>query len=49
MFMFKSSVLNRLKITDNVTLGSFSNLTKNADKQGRYVGTIARFVKDKCQ
>ena len=49
MFMFKSSVLNRLKITDNVTLGSFSNLTKNADKPGRYVGTIARFVKDKCQ
>jgi carbonic anhydrase/acetyltransferase-like protein (isoleucine patch superfamily) len=45
MFMFKSSVLNKLIITDNVTLGSFSNLTKNADTPGNYVGSIARLVK----
>jgi NDP-sugar pyrophosphorylase family protein len=47
MFMFKSSVLNKLIITDNVTLGSFSNFTKNVDKPGNYVGSIARLVKCK--
>jgi acetyltransferase-like isoleucine patch superfamily enzyme len=44
-FMFKSSILNKLNITDDVILGAFSNLTKNADIPGNYVGSIARLVK----
>jgi hypothetical protein len=27
-----------------VTLGAFSNITKDITKSGRYVGTIARYV-----
>ena len=42
--MIKSSVLNKLIITDNVVLGAFSNLTKNIDRPGHYVGSKARLV-----
>jgi len=43
-FGFKSSVINKINITNNVTLGAFSRATKNINKPGRYVGTIARYV-----
>ena len=43
-FGFKSSVINKISITNNVTLGAFSRATKNINKPGRYVGTIARYV-----
>jgi UDP-3-O-[3-hydroxymyristoyl] glucosamine N-acyltransferase len=43
-FGFKSSVINKINITDNVYVGAFSNITKDITKSGRYVGTIARYV-----
>jgi len=43
-FGFKSSVINKINITNNVTLGAFSNATKDISKPGRYVGTIARYI-----
>jgi UDP-3-O-[3-hydroxymyristoyl] glucosamine N-acyltransferase len=43
-FGFKSSVINKINITNNVTLGAFSNATKDINKPGRYVGTIARYI-----
>jgi acetyltransferase-like isoleucine patch superfamily enzyme len=43
-FGFKSSVLNKITITDNVTIGGLSNVTKDIAKPGRYVGSIARYI-----
>jgi carbonic anhydrase/acetyltransferase-like protein (isoleucine patch superfamily) len=43
--MFSSRVLNKLSLTDGVTIGAFSNLTKNAEIEGTYVGRIARLMK----
>jgi UDP-3-O-[3-hydroxymyristoyl] glucosamine N-acyltransferase len=43
-FNFKSSIINNVTITDHVTVGAFSNVTKNITKPGRYVGSIARYV-----
>jgi len=43
-FKFKSSVLNNIKITDHVTVGAYSNVTKDITKSGRYLGSIARYV-----
>jgi len=43
-FNFKSSIINNINITDHVTVGAFSNVTKNITKPGRYVGSIARYV-----
>jgi UDP-3-O-[3-hydroxymyristoyl] glucosamine N-acyltransferase len=43
-FKFKSSVLNNVNITDNVTVGALSNVTKDITKSGRYLGSIARYV-----
>lgn len=43
-FNFKSSMINNVTITDNVTVGAFSNVTKNITKPGRYVGSIARYI-----
>jgi acetyltransferase-like isoleucine patch superfamily enzyme len=43
-FKFKSSVLNHLSIVDDVTVGAFSNVTKDITKPGRYVGSIARYI-----
>lgn len=45
MFMFKSSVINNVTVCDNVILGAFSNITKNVDKSGNYLGSVARLVK----
>lgn len=42
-FGFKSSVINKVSITDNVNLRAFSNITKNIEIPGNYVGTIARY------
>lgn len=43
-FGLRSSVINNINIVDNVTLGAFSNATKDITKPGKYVGTIARYV-----
>jgi acyl-[acyl carrier protein]--UDP-N-acetylglucosamine O-acyltransferase len=43
-FGFKSSMINHVTMTNNVTIGAFSNVTKNITKPGRYVGSIARYV-----
>ena len=43
-FNFKSSIINNVTLTDRVTLGAFSNATKNITKSGKYVGSIARYV-----
>lgn len=43
-FNFKSSIINNVTITDHVTVGAFSNVTKNITKPGKYVGSIARYV-----
>jgi len=43
-FGFKSSTINNINITHNVTVGAFSNVTKDIIKPGRYVGSIARYV-----
>lgn len=43
-FKFKSSVLNHINIIDDVTVGAYSNVTKDITKPGRYLGSIARYV-----
>ncbi len=42
MFNFRSGVMNKLDICDNTVVGAFSNVTKNIDNPGVYVGTPAR-------
>tara|TARA_B100001093_G_C26850823_1_gene1025071 strand:- start:1029 stop:1625 length:597 start_codon:yes stop_codon:yes gene_type:complete len=42
MFNFRSGVMNKLDICDNTVIGAFSNVTKNIDNPGVYVGTPAR-------
>lgn len=44
-FMFDSKVLNKIKVVDNVTLNAFSNLTKNVEIPGTYIGRIAKLMK----
>ena len=44
-FFYQSAMLPKTIICDGVTLGAFSNLTKNAEKPGTYVGRIARLIK----
>jgi UDP-3-O-[3-hydroxymyristoyl] glucosamine N-acyltransferase len=43
-FGFKSSTINKISITNHVTIGAFSNVTKDIIKPGRYVGSIARYI-----
>lgn len=45
-FDFKSSVTNKVNITDNVTIGGFSNVTKDITRPGKYLGSIARYVRE---
>jgi len=45
-FGIKSATLNGVSITDHVTIGAFSNVTKDITKPGKYVGSIARYVSD---
>lgn len=45
MFNFRSGATNKLNVVDNVVVGAFSNLTKDADKPGMYVGSPARCIK----
>lgn len=45
MFNFRSGVMNKLDICDNTVIGAFSNVTKNIDTPGVYVGTPARKLK----
>lgn len=42
MFNFRSGVMNKLDICDNTVVGAFSNVTKNIDTPGVYVGSPAR-------
>ena len=44
MFNFKSTVLNALKVEDNVELGAMSCITKDTLLPGKYVGTPARRI-----
>ena len=46
-FFWRSSVLNNLRVCDNVTLGALSNITKSVNVPGNYVGSIARLMKSK--
>lgn len=46
VFNMRSGVINKVNIVSDVTLGAFSNLTKDATKPGKYIGTIARYVKE---
>ena len=45
-FKFKSSVLNKVSIVNDVTIGALSNVTKDITQPGRYLGSIARYVKE---
>lgn len=45
-FNFKSTVLNALSICEGVEIGAVSTVTKNIDRPGRYIGSIARYVGD---
>ena len=45
MFNFRSGVMNKLDICDNTIVGAFSNVTKNIETAGVYVGTPARKLK----
>jgi acetyltransferase-like isoleucine patch superfamily enzyme len=42
VFGLSSSVINKVKVCDNVFLGAFSNITKNIDTPGFYIGWNAR-------
>jgi UDP-3-O-[3-hydroxymyristoyl] glucosamine N-acyltransferase len=44
-FNFKSSVLNRLRICNDVIVGAASTITKDITNAGTYVGTPARKIK----
>lgn len=43
-FGLKSSVLNRISITDDVTISAYSNVTKDINISGNYAGSIARKI-----
>lgn len=45
MFNFRSGATNKLEICDNTVIGAFSNVTKNIEKPGMYVGSPARCIK----
>lgn len=44
MLQFKSAVLNKITICDDVEVGAISTVTKDITRPGRYIGTIARYV-----
>ena len=44
MLNFKSAVLNKITICDDVEIGAISTVTKDITQSGRYVGSIARYV-----
>ena len=44
MLNFKSAVLDKITICDDVEIGAISTVTKNITQPGRYVGTVARYV-----
>ena len=41
---FKSAVLNKIEICDNVEIGAISTVTKDITQSGRYIGSVARYV-----
>jgi UDP-3-O-[3-hydroxymyristoyl] glucosamine N-acyltransferase len=45
MFNFRSGIMNKLDICDNTVVGAFSNVTKDINTPGVYVGTPARKLK----
>ena len=44
MLNFKSAVLDKISICDNVEIGAISTVTKDITVPGRYIGSIARYV-----
>ena len=44
VFNFKSSAINALTICADVEVGAMSNVTKDIEKPGRYLGSVARYV-----
>jgi UDP-3-O-[3-hydroxymyristoyl] glucosamine N-acyltransferase len=46
VFNIKSTVTNKVTITDNVSIMGLSNVVKNIDQPGRYAGSSARRVGD---
>jgi UDP-3-O-[3-hydroxymyristoyl] glucosamine N-acyltransferase len=42
---FKSSIINAVRVCDNIELMAFSAITKHIDRPGRYLGTPARLGK----
>jgi UDP-3-O-[3-hydroxymyristoyl] glucosamine N-acyltransferase len=46
VFNIKSTVTNKVKIVDNVEIMGLTNVVKNIDVPGRYVGSQARRVSD---
>lgn len=46
MFNFKSAAINNISICDNTVVGAFSNVNKNIEKAGIYVGSPARLLKE---
>jgi UDP-3-O-[3-hydroxymyristoyl] glucosamine N-acyltransferase len=46
IFNIKSTVTNKVIITDNVSIMGLSNVVKNIDKPGRYAGSSVRRVGD---
>jgi acetyltransferase-like isoleucine patch superfamily enzyme len=44
VFNFKSSVLSALTICNGVEVGALSNVTKNINIPGRYIGSVARYM-----
>lgn len=48
MLNFKSTVLNKITICDDVEIGAVSTVTKDITKPGKYVGSIARYVGERA-
>jgi len=46
-FFYKSGILPKVKVCDGITLGALSNITKDVNVPGDYVGSIARLIKPK--
>jgi acetyltransferase-like isoleucine patch superfamily enzyme len=43
-FKFKSSVIGKVTIVNDVIVGALSNVTKDITRSGRYLGSIARYI-----
>jgi UDP-3-O-[3-hydroxymyristoyl] glucosamine N-acyltransferase len=46
VFNFKSTVINKATVTDHVEVMALTNIVKDVSHPGKYVGTLARRIKD---